>query len=108
MKNINNTTSYTRFCVLIMLSSLVDALATLWYIQHGGAEANPLMQYCIDIHISVFLYIKLIMTGTGTMILLLFLPTSRLARAGIQIILWVYWFILMYHLFLIFALYSTK
>ena len=60
--------------VLVLLSivigaSVLDALLTLLYLHHGGAEANPLMAVAIKHGEARFVAIKMALTGIGAWLL---------------------------------------
>jgi hypothetical protein len=57
-----------RVLVLLFIvigASVLDALLTLLFLQHGGAEANPLMAVTINYGEAHFVGIKMALTGIG-------------------------------------------
>ena len=60
----------------IMLLSCADAFLTLTLMQHGMIEANPFMDAMLSQGTTVFALSKIVMTGTGILILV-FLAKSR-------------------------------
>ena len=58
--------------VAILILSVLDALLTLYLIDHGSTELNPVMAYFIDYGPFVFMGAKYFLTCTGVIILLLF------------------------------------
>ena len=60
----------------IMLLSCADAFLTLTLMQHGMIEANPFMAGMLDQGGAAFAVSKIVMTGTGILILV-FLAKSR-------------------------------
>ena len=60
----------------IMLLSCADAFLTLTLMQHGMIEANPVMDSMLSRGTAAFAVSKIVMTGTGILILV-FLAKSR-------------------------------
>jgi hypothetical protein len=60
----------------IMLLSCADAFLTLRLMEHGMIEANPFMDAMLSQGTTVFALSKIVMTGTGILILV-FLAKSR-------------------------------
>ena len=60
---------YITLAVLIL--SCVDAVITLKVLQHGSVELNPLMALLIEKNVSLFVYAKLMLTGTGLIVLVM-------------------------------------
>ena len=63
--------------VAILILSVLDALLTLYLIDHGSTELNPVMAYFIDYGPFVFMGAKYFLTCTGVIILLLFRNVLR-------------------------------
>ena len=63
--------------VLILLLSILDALLTLYLIDHGSTELNPVMSYFLKYGPFVFMGAKYFLTCAGVVILLLFRNTLR-------------------------------
>ena len=63
--------------VLILLLSVLDALLTLYLIDHGSTELNPVMSYFLKYGPFVFMGAKYFLTCVGVVILLLFRNTLR-------------------------------
>jgi len=63
--------------VLILLLSVLDALLTLFLIDHGSTELNPVMSYFLEHGPFVFMGAKYFLTCVGVVILLLFRNTLR-------------------------------
>ena len=55
-----------------MLLSVVDAILTLFLINHGAIEVNPIMAFYLDFGPYTFLGVKYGLTSVGLMILLIF------------------------------------
>jgi hypothetical protein len=55
--------------VLVCVSSLLDALLTLLYLEDGGGEANPLMHLALAYGPTVFVALKLSITGVAVWVL---------------------------------------
>lgn len=83
---------------IVVLSSL-DALLTLLHIERGGWEVNPVMRYCLELGLPVFLGVKTFGTGLAVIFLALHqtFPLSWLALRGAAL---VYVLLLGYHLYL--------
>ena len=54
---------------LIYMSSILDALLTLRYLEAGGGEANPLMALILDDSPALFVPLKIGMTGAAVWVL---------------------------------------
>ena len=63
--------------VLILLLSILDALLTLYLIDNGSRELNPVMSYFLQYGPYVFMGAKYFLTCAGVVILLLFRNTLR-------------------------------
>ena len=63
--------------VAILILSVLDALLTLYLIDHGSSELNPVMAYFIEYGPFVFMGAKYFLTCTGVIILLLFRNVLR-------------------------------
>ena len=63
--------------VLILLLSVLDALLTLYLIDRGSTELNPVMAYFLKYGPFVFMGAKYCLTSMGVIILLLFRNTLR-------------------------------
>ena len=63
--------------VLILLLSVLDALLTLYLIDHGSTELNPVMSYFLKYGPFVFMGAKYFLTCMGVVILLLFRNALR-------------------------------
>ena len=57
--------------VSILLLSVIDALLTLYLVDHGAVELNPLMAYYLNSDPLVFMSIKYLLTSSSVFILLL-------------------------------------
>lgn len=60
------------FISTILTLSIVDAFLTLFLINHGAYETNPLMAYCLKVDPSAFFAVKYALTSIGVLILLMF------------------------------------
>lgn len=58
--------------VLILFLSILDALLTLYLIEHGFLEINPVMAYFLKFGPLVFMGAKYFLTSIGVVILLIF------------------------------------
>ena len=57
--------------VSILLLSVIDALLTLYLVDHGAVELNPLMAYYLNTDPLVFMSIKYLLTSCSVFILLM-------------------------------------
>jgi hypothetical protein len=57
--------------VAILLLSVLDAFLTLFLIEHGAIELNPVMAYFLDINTTIFLITKYALTAMSVVIILL-------------------------------------
>lgn len=57
--------------VSILLLSVIDALLTLYLVDHGAVELNPLMAYYLNSDPLVFMSIKYLLTSFSVFILLI-------------------------------------
>jgi len=60
-----------------LLLSILDALLTLYLIDHGSKELNPIMSYFLEHGPFVFMGAKYFLTCLGVVILLLFRNVLR-------------------------------
>jgi hypothetical protein len=51
--------------VAVLLLSIVDALLTLWLVDNGAVEINPVMVYYLDLGPAAFMAIKYFITAAG-------------------------------------------
>jgi len=58
--------------LVIVLLSVTDGLLTLFLINHGAYETNPVMAYCLKIGPFAFIAVKYALTSMGVLILLIF------------------------------------
>jgi hypothetical protein len=63
--------SHFGVIVLILFFSLMDALLTLFLINHGAIEINPIMAFYLGVGPYTFLLVKYGLTSAGVVILLL-------------------------------------
>jgi hypothetical protein len=84
---------------LVLMGSLFDAYMTLVHIQYGGSEANPFMALALALGPTVFVGIKMGLTGAGAW----FLAAHQyfpLAYKGLHGLVLGYGMLLVYHLML--------
>jgi hypothetical protein len=81
---------------LITMFSVLDALFTLLYVNRGGGEANPLMDFAIQLGPTTFLLIKMGLTVLGVTILALH-QNFRAGLRGLYGISCLYILLLGYH-----------
>jgi Domain of unknown function (DUF5658) len=85
--------------LLVFVCSLLDALLTLRHLQDGGLEANPLLAMALNHGTSLFLYLKIGITGVGVWLLAAH-QQFLLAQRGLQGLPLGYGVVLAYHLVL--------
>ena len=95
---------YTRRDVALLISIFVlnvgDALFTMRWLDRGGLEANPVMDFFLDIGPGAFLAQKCLVVGFWLLILLVH-KNFRFARAGLYASLAVYAVLMAVHLAII-------
>ena len=57
---------YVLIAVLVL--SVVDALLTLWLIDHGAFEVNPVMAYYLELGPNIFMAVKYFLTVSVVLI----------------------------------------
>jgi Domain of unknown function (DUF5658) len=87
--------------LLVFVGSLLDALLTLRYLEDGGGEANPLMRLALAYGPTVFVALKLGITGVAVWVLAAH-QQWRLATRGLYGLVLGYGTVLGYHLVLYF------
>jgi hypothetical protein len=85
--------------VVVYVSSILDALLTLRYLADGGGEANPLMRLALAYGPTVFVALKLGITG-GAVWVLAAHQQWLLATRGLYGLVLGYGTVLVYHLVL--------
>ena len=93
--------------ILILFFSVLDALLTLYLIDHDATEINPVMAYYIDVGPYAFFFVKYMLTSVSVVILLLcqnaFLRTMRMyAHSLFYLIVAAFVSVVAWELFLIF------
>jgi hypothetical protein len=93
--------------ILILFFSVLDALLTLYLIDHDATELNPVMAYYIDVGPYAFFFVKYLLTSAAVVILLLcqnvFLRTMRIyARSLFYVIVAAFMSVVIWELYLIF------
>ena len=83
----------------VCVGSLLDALLTLGHLAHGGEEANPLLALALAHSTSLFLQLKIGLTGVGVWVLAAH-QQFPLAARGLQGLALGYGTVLVYHLVL--------
>ena len=58
--------------VLVLMLSVTDALLTLWLVDEGARELNPVMAYFLAFGPNIFLLSKYLMTAVSVVIVVLF------------------------------------
>jgi hypothetical protein len=88
--------------VFVFGSSLLDAFLTLWHIEQGGSEANPLIALTLAFSPTLFVSVKAAVSGMG----LCFLAAHEqfpLAMRGLYGLSLVYGVVVSAHLLLMFG-----
>lgn len=91
---------YTRIDVVLILSvflmNVCDAFFTMLWLDRGGREANPAMDFLLDIGPGAFLIQKCLVVGAWLVVLLIH-KNFRFARIGLYASLAVYAVLLIMH-----------
>jgi hypothetical protein len=89
-----------RLVLVIFGSSLLDAVLTLWHLEQGGSEANPLMALTLAASPTLFLSVKAAASGVGLCFLAAHAQCS-LARHGLYGLALIYGGVVSAHLLLV-------
>jgi hypothetical protein len=65
------STTLFAFIVSILILSVIDALLTLYLVDHGAVELNPLMAFYLNSDPLIFMSIKYLLTSASVFILLM-------------------------------------
>ncbi len=87
--------------LLIIALSVLDAYFTIFHVQEGAREINPLMNLLIGYGNIYFIVMKYVVTALGVAMLCI-LKNLFVARIGLLFILSIYLVVLTHHIFLIF------
>ncbi|MBL8899140.1 MAG: hypothetical protein JNM84_15990 [Planctomycetes bacterium] len=79
--------------------NIFDSFFTLVYLQRGGLEANPIVQVLLDQGMGTFVLVKNLVIGFA-LCMLCVCKNFSYARLGLQIAIWVYSLLAVYHIFL--------
>jgi Domain of unknown function (DUF5658) len=92
-------------CLVLFIfgSSLLDAVLTLWHLEQGGSEANPLMALTLAASPTLFLSVKAAASGLGVCFLAAH-QQRPLARRGLYGLALVYGGIVSAHVLLVLGL----
>jgi hypothetical protein len=85
--------------LFVVICSAIDALFTLLYLQQGGSEANPVMALALNKGVTMFVSLKMGLTGLGTSLLAIH-ENSWLGRKSLQALALTYSMLLLYHFLL--------
>ena len=77
----------------------LDAIFTLRWLEMGGGESNPVMDWLLDFGNLAFLVQKCLVVGIWLVILTMH-KNFRIARIGLRSLLALYTFVLFYHFYL--------
>lgn len=87
-----------RLVASVFVMSVVDGILTLvWVLMHYAEEANPLMNYFLQVHPTLFMLVKIGLVALGTSLLWRY-RLQPLAIAGVSFCFVVYAAILVVHL----------
>ncbi|MBK9383847.1 MAG: hypothetical protein IPN34_03340 [Planctomycetes bacterium] len=85
--------------LLVVGLNIFDSFFTLVYLQRGGLEANPIVQLLLDQGMGTFVLVKNLVIGFA-LCMLCVCKNFSYARLGLQIAIWVYSLLAVYHIFL--------
>lgn len=86
----------------IVILSTCDIFFTLYHIDHGAVEQNPLMDYLLGKGIEYFVVVKSLLVGIGTIGIIIVQPHNRrYGQIGLVICFYVYAMIIVYHIVLL-------
>lgn len=85
--------------VAVAILCALDAVFTLLYIQKGGSEANPIMDWLIRQGAQAFVVVKCAVTNLGLLVLCLH-KNFRYVRGVIWGVFILYLLLFLYHLYL--------
>lgn len=85
--------------LIIFAINIADAFFTLHWVNRGGSEGNPLMDWLLSQGHMSFVFFKCLVVG-GWLLVLTVHKNFRLARWGLRVLLIVYAALLVYHIFL--------
>jgi hypothetical protein len=85
--------------LLVVGLNIFDSFFTLVYLQRGGLEANPIVQLLLDQGMATFVLVKNLVIGFA-LCMLCVCKNFSYARLGLQIAIWVYSLLAVYHIFL--------
>lgn len=83
--------------------NILDALSTLYILQHGGTETNPVMAALLDVHPLLFLFVKVLWVGLCAAFLEHHARTKPLATAALYVATAGYTCLLGYHAAILFG-----
>jgi hypothetical protein len=94
-------TTIVVVALFIVVGSCLDAYFTLLHLQNGAREANPLMNFAIEVGPLFFLALKSAITGAGVLALVA-VRQRRLRALGLGTVALCYCVLLTYHAALFF------
>jgi len=86
----------TLLVYVILGCSVIDALLTLLYIEHGGGEANPIMAITINWGLTWFVALKMLLTAAGILMLAIH-QNFRFGLRGLYGMAIIYLALMVYH-----------
>lgn len=99
--------SVAENAIIVMMMSFADAALTLLHISDGVAhEWNPLMHWVLyNLGMVEFLLVKMLLTGTGLIVLVHCYDKAKIARVGFWSVVIFYFCLLLYHAYILFFCY---
>jgi hypothetical protein len=82
--------------LVIFALNLGDAFFTMLWLERGGREANPVMNFLLDISPAAFIAQKCFVVGLWLVVLMVH-KNFRLARIGLKIVLGAYALLFLVH-----------
>lgn len=97
----------------VVLLSMLDAILTLFLVNRGAAELNPIMAYCLSLGPSVFILAKYALTCVSVLVLLILsnvfiLRIKIYAKTFFHYIIGVFSCVILWELYLVFRFYSCE
>ena len=101
IENIKKNKKYFLLIVGIFLFNILDGVLTIDAIKKGAEELNPIMRFLLEIDYSLFLFIKITLISFCLFIFWKY-REKTLAQVGIIFSFCIYFFLTIYHLFMIY------
>ena len=99
--------------LIVVLLSIVDAILTLFLVNKGATEINPIMAYCLSLGPSMFVLAKYALTCISVLVLLVlsnvFIFRIKIyAKTIFHYIIGVFSCVVLWELYLVFRFYSCE